>query len=67
MTSKIPFYIRSTIILFGLILMVYALYYLGDILVPLAFAGMLAIILNPVYCWLNKKKSLKFYLLSSAW
>ena len=49
MTSKYPFFIRSTVILFGLILLVYVLAQLGDILVPLVFAGMLAILLNPIY------------------
>ena len=56
MTAKYPFFIRSTVILFGLILLVYAMAQLGDIMVPLVFAGMLAILLNPVYNWLVNKK-----------
>jgi predicted PurR-regulated permease PerM len=43
-----PFYIQSTAVLFGLILLVYAFSVLADILVPLAFAAFLAILLNPL-------------------
>jgi predicted PurR-regulated permease PerM len=56
MTVKQPFYIRSTVILFGLILLIVSLYYLADILVPLTFAGMIAILLNPLCNWLLNKK-----------
>lgn len=55
MTKK-PFYIKSTIILFGLVLVAYILFYLGDILIPLAFALMLAILLNPLSVRLEKWK-----------
>lgn len=43
-----PFYLKSTIILFGLILVMYVFAMLADILVPLAFAAFLAILLNPL-------------------
>jgi predicted PurR-regulated permease PerM len=43
-----PFYLKSTVILFGLILIVYAFAQLQDILVPLAFAAFLAMLLNPL-------------------
>lgn len=43
-----PFYVRSTIILFGLILCSYALANLRDILVPFSFALLVAILLNPL-------------------
>jgi predicted PurR-regulated permease PerM len=43
-----PFYIQSTIVLFGLILVVYVMSQLADILVPLAFAAFLAVLLNPL-------------------
>ncbi len=43
-----PFYIQSTMVLFGLILLVYVMVQLADILVPLAFAAFLAILLNPL-------------------
>lgn len=43
-----PFYIQSTAVLFGLVLLVYVMIQLADILVPLAFAAFLAILLNPL-------------------
>src|ERR1700744_2014472 len=43
-----PFYLRATVILFGLILCSYALANLRDILVPFTFALLVAILLNPV-------------------
>ena len=56
MIKKYPFYIKSTIILLGLILLVYILFNLREILVPLSFALMLAILLNPVTVFLQKIK-----------
>jgi predicted PurR-regulated permease PerM len=50
-----PFYIQSTAVLFGLILLVYVLVQLADILVPLAFAAFLAILLNPLCNILQKR------------
>jgi predicted PurR-regulated permease PerM len=50
---SIPFYAKSTIILFGLILLTYALYIGREILIPLAFANLLAVLLNPVLQWLE--------------
>ncbi|HEX9512955.1 MAG TPA: AI-2E family transporter [Puia sp.] len=46
--KKYPFYLRSTVILFGLILFTYALVNLRAILVPLSFALFLAMLLNPL-------------------
>ncbi len=46
--KEYPFYLKSTIILFGLILVVFVFAQLADILVPLAFAAFLAILLNPL-------------------
>jgi len=43
-----PFYIQATVVLFGLILLVYALSILTDILIPLAFAAFISILLNPL-------------------
>lgn len=43
-----PFYVRVTIILFGLTLFSYALINLRDILVPFSFALLIAILLNPL-------------------
>lgn len=46
--KEYPFYLKSTVILFGLILLVYIFSVLGNILVPLAFAAFIAILLNPL-------------------
>src|ERR1700754_4621807 len=46
--KKYPFYLRSTVILFGLILFSYALANLRGILIPFSFALFLAILLNPL-------------------
>jgi predicted PurR-regulated permease PerM len=43
-----PFYIRATVILFGLVLASYALASLRGILIPFSFALFLAILLNPL-------------------
>lgn len=48
MLNKYPFYIKSTTILFGLMLLTYALLVLQDIMIPLVFAGVTAILLNPL-------------------
>ena len=53
-TKQYPFYFKATVILFGLILFVYALFYLQGILVPLAFAMILSILLNPLMNRLHK-------------
>lgn len=44
-----PFYVKIAAILTGLIAFVFILYILGDILVPLAFSVLIAILLNPLY------------------
>ncbi|WCT13585.1 AI-2E family transporter [Mucilaginibacter jinjuensis] len=54
--KEYPFYLKTTVILFGIILLVYILAALGDILVPLAFAMLLAILLNPLASWLQRHK-----------
>lgn len=51
-----PFYIQSTAVLFGIILLVYVMAQLSDILIPLAFAAFLAILLNPLCNWLQRYK-----------
>lgn len=56
MIKKYPFYLKSTVILFGLTLFVYALFNMKEVLVPLAFALMLAILLNPFVVRLQKWK-----------
>lgn len=54
--QKFPFYIQFTITLFGLILLVYVLNQLSGILIPLAFAALAAILLNPVFNWICRPK-----------
>ena len=54
--GKYPFYLKSTVILFGLTLFVYAIFQLKEILIPIAFSLMLAIILNPLCNWFAKKR-----------
>ena len=54
--KELPFYAKVTIILFGLILVTYILKNLGDILIPLAFAAIIAILLNPL---VNKLRTYK--------
>jgi predicted PurR-regulated permease PerM len=46
--KEYPFYMKSTIILFGLILLTYVLINLRDILTPLTFAIIIGILLNPL-------------------
>ena len=48
MLKQYPFYLKCTVVLFGLILFVYVLCQLRDIMVPLAFALLIAILLNPL-------------------
>lgn len=45
--KQYPFYIKSTITLLGIILLSYSLIKLRDILVPVAFAVVISILLNP--------------------
>ncbi len=56
MEKKYPFYFRSTVTLFGIMLFIYLLYVLKAILIPLAFATMIAILLNPFVNRLRKRK-----------
>ena len=56
MQKKYPFFFRSTVTLFGIILFVYILFVLRTIMVPLAFSLMIAILLNPFVNFLVKKK-----------
>jgi predicted PurR-regulated permease PerM len=54
--KQYPFYIKSTVILFGLILATYALINLRDILVPISFAIIFSILLNPLVNRFTKHK-----------
>ena len=46
--KQYPFYFKVTVILFGLVLSVYSLSMLSGILIPFAFALIIAILLNPL-------------------
>ncbi|MDR6940493.1 AI-2E family transporter [Mucilaginibacter pocheonensis] len=59
--KEYPFYLKSTVILFGLILLVYVFSQLADVMIPLAFAAFIAILLNPVCNWLQGKKIPKIF------
>ncbi len=54
--SQYPFYIKSTVILFGLVLITYILINMRDILLPLSFALIISILLNPLVNKLRKRK-----------
>lgn len=54
-TTELPFYLKSSVILLGLALLFYILFIAKDILVPICFAALLGILLNPLVnkmiCW----------------
>jgi predicted PurR-regulated permease PerM len=54
MIKKYPFYMKVTVIMFGMVLLTYILLNLRDVLVPLAFALLLAVLLNPLTIFLEK-------------
>jgi predicted PurR-regulated permease PerM len=54
-TQPSPFYFKSTIIILGLVLVSYALFTLADILAPIAFSFVIAILLNPLVNKLEQK------------
>jgi len=56
MQKKYPFYIKFTIVLLGLTLLIFALSSLRDIFIPLAFALLVAILLNPVVTFAQRYK-----------
>lgn len=51
--KEYPFFLKATVILFGLFLLSYILLTLGGILVPFSFAILIAILLNPLCSWLQ--------------
>ncbi|MFC4210889.1 AI-2E family transporter [Pedobacter lithocola] len=55
MVKNFPFYIKAPIILLGLVITVFILNILRDVLVPLAFATLIAILLNPLSNRLERK------------
>ncbi|HLG03445.1 MAG TPA: AI-2E family transporter [Bacteroidia bacterium] len=53
---KIPFYARFTLILIGISAFSYAMYIAQDIIIPIVFATIIAILLNPVVNYLVRKR-----------
>lgn len=64
MKQQYPFYIKSTVILFGLILLSYALANLRNILTPICFSVLLAILLNRLVVKLESFKISKIWAIS---
>jgi len=54
-TRNYPFFIKAPVILFGLVLFFYLLYILSAVLVPFAFACLIAILLNPLSRFFGRK------------
>ncbi|QJD97351.1 AI-2E family transporter [Mucilaginibacter robiniae] len=63
-TKQYPFYLQSTVVLFGLILLFYVFDQLADILIPLAFAAFIAVLLNPLCTRLERLKIPKIVAIS---
>ncbi|KLT67039.1 AI-2E family transporter [Pedobacter sp. BMA] len=55
MNKNYPFYIKAPVILLGLVISVYILSVLRDVLVPLAFSALIAILLNPLSVRLERR------------
>lgn len=55
--TSYPFYIKAPLILLGLVLTTYILSVLADIFIPVAFAVLIAILLNPLFVRMEKKIS----------
>jgi predicted PurR-regulated permease PerM len=56
MSKKYPFYIKCTVVLFGLVLFIYSIFTIKAILIPLSFGLLLAILLNPLIDHFQKWK-----------
>ncbi len=66
MKKTYPFYIKATVILFGLTLLVYVLINLRDILTPICFSLLLAILLNRLVVKLEFIRVPKFWAITFA-
>jgi predicted PurR-regulated permease PerM len=64
--KQYPFYFKSTVILFGLILFCYALFCLKEIVAPIAFSLIIAILLNPLVNKMQRKGINKILAISLA-
>ncbi|MBO9203092.1 MULTISPECIES: AI-2E family transporter [Niastella] len=52
--KEVPFYFKATIILIALVLFFYILKSVAEVLIPFAFAGLIAILFNPLFNRLNR-------------
>ena len=59
-----PFYIKAPMVIIGIYLFFYIMFLLQAILVPFAFAGLIAILLNPIYNRFQKWKINKIVAIS---
>jgi predicted PurR-regulated permease PerM len=65
-TKQYPFYVKSTVILFGITLLVYAMAVLRNVLVPFSFALVIAILLNPLVNQFQRKGVGKIFAIISS-
>lgn len=65
-TNQYPFYIKATSVLVGLTALVYALFVLQDIMAPIAFSLVVAILLNPMVNKMQNKRFPKVLAISIA-
>ncbi|HTB32653.1 MAG TPA: AI-2E family transporter [Bacteroidia bacterium] len=62
--SKIPVYVKVALIFIGVFAFVFTMYIGQEIILPLVFAALIAILLNPVVNFLMKKKIGKIFSIS---
>lgn len=55
-TFKIPFYAKAALIFISAFALIYTLYIGKDLIVPIVYAGILAILLNPLVNYLVRKR-----------
>ena len=53
--KQYPFYLKSTVIIFGMVLLSYSLFNLKGILAPIAFSFIISILLNPLVNRMQRK------------
>lgn len=63
-SSKIPFYAKIALIFIGVVAFVYIMYIGREIILPLVFAALIAILLNPVVNFLIRKRTGKIVAIS---
>lgn len=63
-TFKIPFYAKAALIFISAFALIYTLYIGKDLIVPIVYAGILAILLNPLVNYLVRKRMNKLVAIS---